>query len=76
MPPMLLSYVLRLVPSALAQGQLAGTVQVVDSGQTTAFASLEELVEALLPTQVESTDGVTIDLRDAQRLRSVAERPD
>ena len=73
---MLLSYVLRLVPSALSEGRLAGTLQAVETGQTTTFASLEELLTALLPDQRESTEGVTIDLRDVQRLRSATERPD
>ena len=71
---MLLSYVLRLVPSALAEGRLAGTVQSVDSGGTTAFRSVEELLAALLPEQ--RPDGhPVIDLRDVSRLPT-AERPE
>ena len=76
---MLLSYVLRLVPSALAEGRLAGTLQTVDTGVTTTFSSVDELVSALLPEQgtgTATTEGVTIDLRDVQRLRSATERPD
>ena len=78
-PLMLLSYVLRLVPSALAEGRLAGTLQTVDTGLTTTFSSVDELVSALLPEQSTGTataEGVTIDLRDVQRLRSATERPD
>ena len=63
---MLLSYVLRLVPSALAEGRLAGTVQAVETGDTTAFRSVEELLAALLPEQSTGADPV-IDLRDVSR---------
>jgi hypothetical protein len=67
---MMLSFVLRLVPSALADGRLAGTVQTVETGQTTTFRTVEELVLALLPhPRPPQDDGVTIDLRDATRLR-------
>jgi hypothetical protein len=45
----LASYLLRLVPDALAEGCLAGTVQVVETGRTTTFGSLEELLTALIP---------------------------
>ena len=48
---MLMSYVLRLVPEALAEGRLAGTVQVVDTGRTVVFASVDELLRALVPHQ-------------------------
>lgn len=68
---MLLSYVLRLVPGALAEGRLAGTVQTVDTGQTTAFGSVEELLRVLLPAPRDSADdegtasGRVVDLRHA-----------
>ena len=62
---MLLSYVLRLVPSALAEGRLAGTVQTVETGQTTAFGSVEELLRALLPAPRNGEDDRVVDLRGA-----------
>lgn len=62
---MLLSYVLRLVPSALADGRLAGTVQTVETGQTTAFGSVEELLRALLPSPRSSDEHRVVDLREA-----------
>lgn len=72
---MLLSYVLRLVPSALAEGRLAGTVQTVETGQTTTFSSAEELLVALVPHPRTPQDGVTIDLREVQRLRAARDDP-
>ena len=63
---MLLSYVLRLVPAALAEGRLVGTVQTVETGQTTTFGSLEELLRALLPAPRSSGDVArVVDLREA-----------
>ena len=53
---MLLSYVLRLVPEALAQGRFAGTVQVIDTGRTVPFASLDELLVALTPRPRDASD--------------------
>ncbi len=46
---MLLSYVLRLVPQALAEGCFAGTVQVIDTGRTVPLASVDELLVVLMP---------------------------
>ena len=71
---MLLSYVLRLVPSALSEGRLAGTVQAVETGDTIAFRSVEELLAALLPEPPAGGDPV-IDLRDVSR-RPSADRAD
>jgi hypothetical protein len=52
---MLLSYVLRLVPEALADGRFAGTVQVIDTGRTVPFASVDELLLALVPQPREAS---------------------
>lgn len=60
---MLVAYVLRLVPAALAEGRLAGTVQFVETGQTSTFRSLEEMVALLLPQPRDGEPPQTIDLR-------------
>lgn len=71
---MLLSYVLRLVPSALDNGQLVGTVQTVETGETTPFGSLDELLRVLLPV-ARRADGRTIDLREVTALPLPPEQP-
>jgi hypothetical protein len=43
----LVSYVLRLVPDALASGQLSGQVEEVESGVTAVFRDVDELVRIL-----------------------------
>ncbi len=53
---MLLSYVLRLIPEALAEGRFAGTVQVIDTGRTVPFASMDELLVALMPQPRDGSD--------------------
>jgi hypothetical protein len=53
---MLLSYVLRLVPEALAEGRFAGTVQIIDTGRTVPFASVDELLAALVPRPRDGSD--------------------
>ena len=44
---MSVSVVLRLVPAALAEGRLAGEVEVVSSGERTFVAGADQLVEFL-----------------------------
>jgi hypothetical protein len=45
---MLVAYIVRLSPDALAQGRVAGEVQVVDSGLRHVVRSGEELLALLL----------------------------
>jgi hypothetical protein len=44
---LLSSFVLRLVPEALAQQRIAGRVEAVDTGQAVAVRSSEELIAFL-----------------------------
>ncbi len=53
---MLLSYVLRLVPEALAEDRFAGTVQVIGTGRTVPFASVDELLVVLIPRPRDGSD--------------------
>lgn len=56
---MSVSVVLRLVPAALAEGRLAGEVEVVSSGERTFVAGADQLVEFLatrVPTEKEELD--------------------
>lgn len=72
---MLLSYVLRLVPEALADGRFAGTVHVIDNGRTVPFASADEMLVALMPRPRDASDLPrslrTVDL-DAGRVTRIA----
>jgi hypothetical protein len=72
---MLLSYVLRLVPEALAEGRFAGTLHVVETGRTVPFSSVDELLVALTPRPRAPSDARpgarTIHL-DAGRRRAAA----
>ena len=74
---MLISYVLRLVPEALAEGRFAGTVQVVESGRTVPFSSIDELLATLTPRPREASDSpagaLSIHL-DVDRIRAAARR--
>lgn len=47
----LISYVLRLAPSALDDGHVAGYVEHVQTGVKVAFSSADELLAALVPLQ-------------------------
>jgi hypothetical protein len=42
------SFVLRLVPSALAESKIVGQVQEVETGETAQFRSAEDLISFLL----------------------------
>ena len=44
MPLVLISFVLRLVPAAAAEGRIVGEIESVDSGRTRTIRSVEELV--------------------------------
>ena len=69
---MLLSYVLRLVPEALAQGRFAGTVQVIATGRTVPFASVEELLVVLMPRPRDGADPPRARVIDLDAGRAVA----
>lgn len=56
MPAVPLSVVLRLVERRLAEGQLAGEVEVVDSGRRGLVRTTDELVEFLLAHEPKVTD--------------------
>jgi hypothetical protein len=43
----LVSYVIRLVPSSLAAGELVGQAEAVDTGRQSTFRNVEELVRIL-----------------------------
>jgi hypothetical protein len=46
-PPVLASFVLRLLPSSLRDGTVAGEVQVVSTGERVAVRNGEELLQVL-----------------------------
>ena len=52
---MLLSFVLRVVPGALADGVLAGQLEDVATGSSTTFRNIDELLAALRASPWPST---------------------
>jgi len=56
----LASFVLRLVPEALAQRRIVGRAEVVSSGQATAIRSAEELISFLYDSAAVAHEEVEI----------------
>jgi len=56
----LASFVLRLVPEALAQRRIVGRAEVVSSGQATAIRSAEELISFLYDSAAVAHEQVEI----------------
>ena len=67
---MLLAYVVRLVPDALAHGRFAGTVEAVATGRSTSFGSVDELLVAMMP-QPRAAAPAPIDVDAGRAVRSL-----
>lgn len=57
MPPVLLSFVLRLVPDALASGRLVGQVENVASGERAVVRSSDDLLTFVQRSSPEAPNG-------------------
>lgn len=73
---MTVAYVLRLVDSALAEGRIAGTAEVVESGEVIAVHCADDLLLALLGGRDRGRPGEPGDPPDSRRRRDEGDGAD
>ncbi|MBW3664358.1 MAG: hypothetical protein KY469_14760 [Actinobacteria bacterium] len=66
---MTISFVLRLVPDALADGSIVGELEAIETGTRTAIRDANGLISALFDVSVRAGTGATAGNHDPEGLR-------